>query len=174
MFVVAVMAIVSAITVPQVLAGVQRARAVAGSRYVAQQCGIARLHAVGKARYVAVQFTPEGDDYAMQMFVDGNRNGVRTVDIADGADRVLSARESLSASFPGVRIGLDPALGFGSDPVRLSGTMLLSFSPDGTATAGTVYVLGRDGTQLAVRVLGATGRTRVVRYERATATWTLP
>lgn len=170
---VAVMAIVSAITVPQVLVGIERARAVAGSRYVAQQCGVARFQAVGKARYVAVQFTPDGDDHAMQMFVDGNRNGVRTVDIADGVDRSLSAQESLSASFPGVRIGLDPALGLGSDPVRLSGTTLLSFSPDGTATAGTIYILGRDGTQLAVRVLGATGRTRILRYERATAKWVL-
>lgn len=171
---VAVMAIVAAITVPQVFVGVERARAVAGSRYVAQQCGIARMQAVGKARYVAVRFIPDGDEYVMQMFVDGNRNGVRTADIADGADRPLSAQERLSASFPGVRIGLDPALGLGSDPVRLSGSTLLSFSPDGTATAGTVYVLGRDGTQLGVRVLGATGRTRVVRYERATGTWALP
>jgi hypothetical protein len=73
-----------------------------------------------------------------------------------------------------VRIGIDPALGLGTDPIRLSGTTLLSFSPYGTATAGTVYVLGRDGTQLAVRVLGVTGRTRVLRYQRSTNSWDQP
>ena len=49
--------------------------------------------------------------------------------------------------------------------------MILSFSPNGTATSGSVYVVGRDQTQWAVRVLGVTARARVLRYERATGAW---
>ena len=50
-------------------------------------------------------------------------------------------------------------------------TTLMSFTPLGTASSGTLYLRGRDGSQYAVRVLGATGRTRVLRYEPVTRTW---
>jgi Tfp pilus assembly protein FimT len=171
MLVAAVVTIVSATAIPHVLAGLDRSRALAAARYLAQQCGIARFHAAGQGRYVAVRFTRAGNDYVAQMFVDGNRNGVRTADIAAGIDVPLRPGVTLSADFSGTRIALDPALGLGVDPIGLGGSTLLSFSPVGTATGGTVYVLGRDGTQLAVRVLGATGRTRVLRYQRASRTW---
>jgi hypothetical protein len=174
MFVMTIVAIVSATAIPQLLVGLDRSRAIAGARYLAQQCGIARLQAAGQGRYVAVRFTQAGSDYVAEMFADGNRNGVRAADIAVGIDTPVRAGFSLSADFPGTRIALDPALGLGVDPIRLSGTTLLSFSPAGSATAGTVYVLGRDGTQLAIRVLGATGRTRVLRYQRTTNTWEQP
>ena len=174
MLVMAIVAIVSATAIPQVLAGLDRSRAIAAARYLAQQCGIARFQAVGQGRYVALRFTPSGNDYVAELFVDGNRNGVRSADIAAGVDARLRPGVRLSADFPGARVALDPALGLGVDPIRLSGSTLLSFSPGGTATAGSVYVLGRDGTQLAVRVLGATGRTRVVRYQRAANAWVAP
>jgi hypothetical protein len=48
---------------------------------------------------------------------------------------------------------------------------LLSFTPTGTASSRTLYVRGRDGSQYAVRVLGATGRTRVLRYAPAIRAW---
>ena len=39
------------------------------------------------------------------------------------------------------------------------------------ATSGTIYLRGRDGSRVAVRVLGATGRTRVLRYVVPTGDW---
>jgi hypothetical protein len=53
----------------------------------------------------------------------------------------------------------------------LSGTNILSFSPNGTATSGSVYVVGRDRTQWVVRVLGVTARARVLRFDRTNSTW---
>ena len=47
----------------------------------------------------------------------------------------------------------------------------MSFTPIGTATSRTLYLRGRDGSQYSVRVLGATGRTRVLRYVPATHQW---
>jgi hypothetical protein len=41
----------------------------------------------------------------------------------------------------------------------------------GPTTSGSVYVLGRDGTQWAVRVLGVTGRVRLLRYVPSTGGW---
>jgi hypothetical protein len=174
MFVMMTIAIVVATAVPRILVGLDRARAIAAARYLAQQCGIARFQAVGKGRYVALRFMPAGGDYLTEMFIDGNRNGVRSDDIAGGIDTPLRTAALLSSDYSGVHIALDSSLGLGSNPIRLGGSTLLSFSPSGTATAGTVYVLGRDGTQLAVRVLGATARTRVLRYERATSSWQEP
>jgi len=95
------------------------------------------------------------------MYQDGNRNGVRAADVDAGVDPPIGPVVSLAVEFAGVRIAIDPALGIGTDPISLRGSSFLSFSPVGTATARSVYVLGRDGTQLAVRVLGVTGRTRV-------------
>jgi hypothetical protein len=50
-------------------------------------------------------------------------------------------------------------------------SVLMSFTPIGTATSRTLYLRGRDASQYAVRVLGATGRTRVLRYVTATRQW---
>jgi hypothetical protein len=171
MFALSILVIGAAIAVPQMLSCVARIRAVTAARYLAQQCGVARFRAVGRGSTVALRFTRQDEDYDAQAFADGNSNGVRTADINAGIDRPVSAPERLSVLFPGVRIAIDPTLGLGDDPIRLSGTDLLSFTPLGTATAGTIYVLGADGMQLAVRVLGVTGRARVLRYQRSTATW---
>jgi hypothetical protein len=59
----------------------------------------------------------------------------------------------------------------GTDPVRIGSTNLLSFSPLGSATPGTIYVRGREGLQLAVKITGATGRTRLLRYVPRTREW---
>ena len=85
--------------------------------------------------------------------------------------RCFSIGESarLSDLFSGVAIGM--ATGMGTDPIRIGPTNLLSFTPSGTATPGTIYVRSQDDEQLAVRVVGATARTRVMRYVRETRVW---
>jgi hypothetical protein len=55
--------------------------------------------------------------------------------------------------------------------VQLGGSSLLSFTPSGTSTSGTIYILGRDGSQFAVRVLGVTGRVRLLRLDTASEEW---
>lgn len=104
------------------------------------------------------------------MVEDGNGDGVRTADITQQIDRVIEAPVHLSDLFPGAAIGLAPGTP-ATNPVALGGTTILSFGPNGTATSGSVYVVGRDQTQWAVRVLGVTARARVLRYERVSGTW---
>ena len=125
---------------------------------------LARSHAVAQSRNVAIRFNWDGRDASIQMFADGNGNGVRASDIVSGVDLPLSSVVTLSSLFTGVVVGAPD----GSNPVRLGGSNLLSFTPLGTATAGTVYVRG-TGLQLAIRIFGATGRTRVVRHDSSTA-----
>jgi hypothetical protein len=45
-----------------------------------------------------------------------------------------------------------------------------TFTPLGTAT-GAVYVRSHNGLQLAVKITGATGRTRLLRYVPRTREW---
>ena len=54
---------------------------------------------------------------------------------------------------------------------ELAGPVLLSFTPYGTATSRTVALRGTDGSRFAVRILGASGRTRVLRFDAATGDW---
>ena len=78
----------------------------------------------------------------------------------------------LAELFPGVDIGLTHDAGRRCRAARRNS--ILSFTPHGTATSGSVYVRGRDGTQWVVRVLGVTGANRVLRYVPATGEWVMP
>jgi hypothetical protein len=93
-------------------------------------------------------------------YFDGNRNGVRATDIAAGIDKAEAPGITLQALFRGVAV----------EPVTASG-LLFSFTPLGTSSSGTFYLTGKDGSRYAVRVLGATGRTRLLRYVDASNEW---
>jgi Tfp pilus assembly protein FimT len=160
---------VSAIAVPQSLAGVDRARAASAARYLASRMAVARSQAVMRSTHVALRFEGEPPGIMFRTFADGNRNGVLTADIAAGIDAPLDAAVLLGDLYSGVAIAV--AGEAGSDPVRLGSSNLLSFTPLGTATSGSVFVRGRDGSQFAIRVLGATGRTRVQRFVVHSRSW---
>jgi Tfp pilus assembly protein FimT len=169
LFVLALLAIVAGVAVPQIAAGVEGARTRAATRYLAAQLGMARTHAVTRGAAVAMRFQSGASGTTMGLVMDGNGNGVRTQDIEAGIDVEIHRPSALEAAFPGVRFALasDPA----SNGIHLGGSTLLSFTPDGTSTSGSLYLLGRDGSQFAIRVLGATGRIRIERLDPHTSSW---
>ena len=170
----AVIGILCAVAIPQASAGLDRSRASVAARYLAAQMAVARTQAVARAASVAIRFGDAQSGFEMAMFVDGNANGVRTKDIGAGIDRGIAPAQRLGDRFPGVTVGLSADTGLGADPVRFGVSSLLTFTAVGTATAGSVYVLGRDGSQFVVRVVGATARTRVLRYLPTKGTWVEP
>jgi type II secretory pathway pseudopilin PulG len=169
LFVIVLIVVTIAFAVPPFLVAMDRQRAWAAARYLAARMTLARSYAVTRSANVALRFVNDGRDVSFQMFLDDNHNGVRTVDIGSNVDPAIGAPVRLSELFPGVAIGISTEVG--SDPVRIGSTDLLSFTPLGTATPGTIYVRGRDGLQLAVRITGPTGRTRVLRYASDTQQW---
>ena len=176
LFVSSIGVILLAISVPEFLAGLDDMRTAAAARYVSGQLYLTRAEAVKRSVKVAFRFAPEGNDYRFGAFLDGNRNGVRTAEIASGVDPRLAEDVPLSARFGGVRFGILPSVplidgGFSADPIRLSSGSLLTFSPDGTATSGTLYIRGARNAQYAVRVFGVTGRTRVFKFLGAAGRW---
>jgi len=151
----------TAAAVPQSVAALERSRTKAAARHLAARIALARMEAVKRGVYVALRFEGAGTAMSLSTIVDGNGNGVRTRDIQRGIDRRIDSRIRLFEQFPGVRY----------ESVRIGSSSLLSVSPLGTATPGTLYIRGRDGTRMGVRVLGATGRTRLLQYDARLRTW---
>jgi Tfp pilus assembly protein FimT len=155
----AIVAVVTSVAVPVSVAGVNRARGWAGARFVAARLVQARAQAVGKGRAVALRIEGDGAYASLATFSDANRNGVLTREIEDGTDPLLAAPVRLAALFPGVIVSAE------------TGPRLLSFSPDGTATSGSVHLQSRDGSRFAVRILGATARVRIERWVDTRGVW---
>jgi prepilin-type N-terminal cleavage/methylation domain-containing protein len=178
LFAISIAVVLAGMALPASEAAIDELRTAAAARYLSGVVLRGRMDALKRARSVGLRFEASGPDYTFRSFVDGNGNGVRTADIQNGADSPLGPRQRLSDNFPGVRFGLRAGLpdadglrGASTDGVRIGSARILSTGPDGTATSGTLYVQGQRA-QYAVRVLGATARTRVLKFESGAGTWT--
>ena len=179
MFVLGLVATLSGVAVPQMLAALDDFRAAGAARYMAARLQRARMEAVMRSAAVAVLFTQDSTGYSYAVYVDGNGNGVLTRDIQRGIDRRIGAVERLSEQFTGVDFGaivglpaIDPGgTPPGADPIRLGSGNSASFAAAGTSTSGTVYIRGRGGAQYAVRIFGDTGKTRRLKFDRAVWQW---
>jgi type II secretory pathway pseudopilin PulG len=177
LFGLAVMSTVGAVAIPVVRDALDDLRASTAARHLGARTMSARIEAVKRSTCVALRFEPAGIDYRYASFRDGNANGVRTADIRAGIDAPLTAFEAIRDKFQGVQFGLmanvpdvDGNEGTGSDGVRIGAAGILTMSPDGTSSSGTLYLHGRKG-QYAVRVLGITGRVRVLQYLHGSRQW---
>jgi hypothetical protein len=140
----------------------------------------AQTDASRRGQTVGLQwYEREGRLWGM-VVVDGNGNGIVQADLDAGIDTSAGMDVPMfdTASGVGFRIparvrAIDDSgwLEPGSDPIRFGRTDRVSFTPDGRATPGTVYVAGRRGSQYAVRVSGATGRVQLLRYRRIPGDW---
>ena len=129
---------------------------------------------------VALRVDLGATDASLQLFVDGNGNGVLTRDIETGVDPPIGPADSIAAHASGVTLRLNQRvldaggstwLEAGSDPLRIGSTSLISCSPTGSLTGGTLYIGAARGPQLAVRITGSTGRLRVLHYDPTSAQW---
>jgi len=176
---ISLMVIVAGAAIPLAQGSVDRSRAAAAARYVAARMAKARFEAVKRSAFVAIRFLKDTEGYWLRVYVDGNGNGVLSRDIARDIDRPITHAEQLDHHFPGVMFGIAPnvtsldsnqALDPG-DPIQIGATTLLSFNPNGSSTSGTVFIRGQRAGQFAVRILGATGRTRVFQFNGEDRTW---
>ena len=176
----AVCTIMGAIVVPVIGGTLDRERTIIATQFVAGQLQRARLEALKRARMVAVHLVIVGERTSIQLFVDGDGDGVRQHDIDQGIDPPLAPQEfvddrsrgmSLRINQSVVDIGGAGELAAGDDPLRIGNTALLAFSPLGSSTSGTLYVAGHRGPQMAIRVFGGTGRVRVMTFDAQTRQW---
>lgn len=172
--------VLAAIAVPLATATLDRERAIVGAHNLAGHLNRARLESLRRGVSVAVRIRIADDRTTSQLYVDGNGNGVLQRDIDRGVDVALAPEQSLDDEARGVNLRINQAvpdiaglttLRPGDDPLRIGASTLVSFSPLGSATSGTLYVAGRKGPQLAVRVFGATGRIRTLMFSSTTWQW---
>ena len=172
--------LMAAIAVPVIGGTLDRERTIVGAQYLAGQLQRARLDSLRRARSVAVRLQVIGERTQFQLFADANGNGVRQSDIDHGIDPPLAPAEWLDdqARDVSLRINQDITdvagssdLAPGEDPLRIGNTSILTFSPMGSATGGTLYVAAHRGPQIAIRVFGATGRVRVLMFDAQTRQW---
>jgi len=176
--VLAVAGTLTGLAVPLAASALDEMRTAMAARYLAGTIVAARLDALRRSAAVALRFESSGDEIGFGVYVDGNGNGIRTADIASGIDVPQSPRHRLRDHFPAVRFGLAAGIADLDDTrrteedagVHVGSAGILTLSPDGTATSGTLYVRGQR-SQYAVRVLGATARTRVFQYHAGARAW---
>lgn len=169
MFVLGLAGILLAMAVPGTRATLDRQRAIGAARFLASRMALARAEAVSSGHHAGLRFDANG---TFTPYRDGNGSGLRTRDIDAGVDPASGPPTRLDEHFAGVQIALHGTDGQPGDPIRLGRSDLVSFAPDGSATSGSVYVRGRDGSQLVVRIFGATGRVRVLRWAERAGAWT--
>jgi type II secretory pathway pseudopilin PulG len=175
----AVAGILAAVSIPSIQAARERDEPRLAARYLAQRLQLLRVHAIRRNRMVAMHFDPDVVG-RMTPYADGDGDGVLQNDIDRGVDTPIEMSGHLSDYFAGVSLlvrsdvpspdGSDTVAGE-SDPVRIGSTNVLSFSPLGSATSGTIYLAARAGPQMCVRVLGGTGRVRVLWFDVASGAW---
>jgi prepilin-type N-terminal cleavage/methylation domain-containing protein len=177
---VALMATISGAALAFGTATVDEMRTSAAARHVAARVQFARMEALKRSANVGYQFSACERGYSYAAYVDGNGNGLRSAEIRQGVDWMLDHSRHLADQFPGVSFGIvegvtaaesNETLGADASPIRLGSSSILSFSPVGTSTSGTLYVRGPGRQQRAVRVLGGTGRVRVLRFDFRARRW---
>jgi hypothetical protein len=178
-FTCALIVIMAAVAIPSLHASRERDASLMAARHLASTLGRLRVDAIRRNRAVALRFDPDQVG-RFGIYLDGDGDGVLQQDIDDGIDVPLDAETDIADIFPLVAFHVPitiPApdgngvIAADSDPVRIGNSNFLSFGPLGTATSGTVYLAGRAGTQMCVRVTGATARVRVLRFDRNSGLW---
>jgi prepilin-type N-terminal cleavage/methylation domain-containing protein len=170
---------VCAMSIPVVGYAIEEGRLRGAAFYLSSRLALLRMQAVRRFANVALRFKYDGVKYRYQTFGDGDGDGVKSADITSGRDVPLDLPEAISDKFPGVAFGfiagcplVDGSLPDGN-PIRIGSSGLLSISPAGTATSGTLYLRGRTDQAYAVVILGVTGRTRLLHCEAGTGIWSV-
>lgn len=178
-FVTATIVIIAGTSMPQLFASVDDYRAAGAARYISGRLQRVRMGAVTRSADVGLLVTQTARGYSYAVYVDGDRNGLRSADIQKGTDRQLMAPERLVDQFAGVDFGAVPGLPSvdaggtppGTDPIRLGSSNIATFTAAGTSSSGSLYIRGRRDAQYVVRIYGQTGKTRVLKFDRRTRRW---
>lgn len=182
--VLAVLSIVLTMGVPTLLDTFAQLRVNMAASEAATQMRLARITAVRSRAYVAIRFE-ERDDGTVDTVVygDGDGDGVRSRDIERGVDPRLRQPVPLRRIGASVRLGFPPGkpprdpgsprrrLGRLDDPIRFNRSNMVSFSPIGASTPGSLYFTDGKSRLAAVRVYGRTGKVEVLEYDVETEEW---
>jgi Tfp pilus assembly protein FimT len=178
----ALLALLVLVTIPVSAATLSRARVSAAAMDVAATFARLRAQAISEHRRVGLRFAAAPGPRTFAVYADGDGDGVRSDDIASGRDPLLEPPRDLASRYEGIDFGLldaavpevPPQTGAippGADPIRFGSSDIVTFTPWGTATGGTVFVSDGRDTVCAVVLYGKTGRLRTFRLDRSAGRW---
>ncbi len=128
----------------------------------------ARGRSIGEGVKYGIAFKEESDRVYITIYKDDDFDGITKEDIEKSIDKPISLPELLTKENAQIAIpeGVekDPSGKnlSGNDPIMFGKGDILTFSPKGTATPGTLYIKeGSGGDGWAIRVTGIDGRIRV-------------
>jgi prepilin-type N-terminal cleavage/methylation domain-containing protein len=134
-----------------------------------------RWKALNERSYAGAIVQEQQDGRYVSLYLDGNGNGIRSADVLAGKDPLFRgpirmnkasgdiAAGILSASIPQI----PPKKGFLNpvDPVQFGKSNIISFSPNGDSSSGTLYLSCRSQQQMfAIVLYGATSRLRLWKF----------
>jgi competence protein ComEA len=179
----AMLAMTALLVVPPVLSMSAAVRVDLAAHELAAALYEARALARTRSTYVGLKLRTQGGHVTFACYADGNNNGVRTAEIDRGVDRRLTPVRLFAYFGPHVSLGFPPGraprdpdeprrrLDRLDDPIRFNGSDIASFGPLGTSTPGSFYVTDGRRQLVAVRVLGMTGRVRILRWDPDADAW---
>ena len=177
--VVAVIGLIALCATPAFFNYRRRMSILAASEQLRNILRLTRSRAVASGHNVGVKFIA-GREWTYAIYEDGDGDGVRNDDIDRRIDRRIFGPEVVMPSFHIATIGLlrttvkDPdgdPLKPDASPVQFGRSTICSFSPTGSGTPGTVYLIDNGGQLWAARVHGAGGRVLVLRYDDGKKKW---
>lgn len=170
----ALMGLVAGLALPALRALLDRRSLDGAAASLASAIARTRHEAIARGRHAALAFDRDaaGDRWAIHL--DGGKPGIRRSEIASGADPRIHGPVPVGASsLSGVRLGIPisppipsipPSRGLlpaGGNPIRLGASDIVSFSPIGESTSGSIYLTDGKGGVRALVVYGRSGRIRV-------------
>ncbi|MBI4160878.1 MAG: GspH/FimT family pseudopilin [Acidobacteria bacterium] len=143
-----------------------------------------RTEALRRGTHVGIVFAPDpGGNLRFELRRDGDGDGIRSADVRAGIDPRFGGPFDLGREFPGVRFGILPrgripaippaggALRNRDDPIQFGPADLISFSPRGQSSSGTLYLTDGDRRMTALVIYGPTIRLRVWKWRDAAGRW---
>ena len=140
--------------------------------------------AVRTRKKVGIVFNRAADGtYRFELYTDGDGDGIRTRDVTSGKDPKFAGPFFLSREYPGVRLGIlerdripkvPPAGGVlrnRLDPVQFGSSDIISISPRGHSSTGTLYITDQSLRMMALVVYGPTVRIRIWTYRDGSGRW---
>ena len=158
------------------------AKTAAAAREFAMLFHAMRWRSVSENRNVGLFFERVGGAWQWWEVDDGNGNGLRTAEIRSGADLKRSGPHRVETTHRGVRLGfptgnpvpnIPPRRGTlsGPDPVRFGRSDVVSFSPRGRSSSGTLFLTDGRRRLYGVLLYGASARVRVWRWDDREMQW---
>jgi len=179
-----IVSILVAVGLPRLIQASAKTRLRLAAQEVAGALHTCRMAAVKQSANVAAKFRTTSDgQVTFRLYRDGDGDGVRTADINTGIDPAVSAPRKLKTLGRGIRFGFPPGpaprhpgspsirLKRLEDPIRFNRSDLASFTPNGGATPGSVYLTDSHAHLAAVRVYHYTGKIKVLFYDAEGETW---